>query len=52
MIVDPVCLTNATFQTVIPGFEFSDHDFLTTDKFKQIVTDEQAKELEWLVRKS
>ncbi|KAI4638648.1 hypothetical protein J4E93_009949 [Alternaria ventricosa] len=39
-------------ETVIPGFEFSDHDFLTMDKFKQIVTDEQAKELEWLVRKS
>jgi hypothetical protein len=42
-----VCL-----QTVIPGFEYSDHDFLTMEKFKDLVTEEQAKELEWLVRKS
>ncbi|CAN9089573.1 unnamed protein product [Alternaria alternata] len=39
-------------ETVIPGFEFSDHDFLTTERFEQLVTTEQAKELEWLVRKS
>jgi hypothetical protein len=37
---------------VIPGFEYSDHDFLTVEKFKDVVTEEQAKELEWLVRKS
>jgi predicted cupin superfamily sugar epimerase len=41
-----------TLQTVIPGFEFSDHDFLTTERFEQLVTTEQAKELKWLVRKS
>jgi hypothetical protein len=37
---------------VIPGFEYSDHDFLTMEKFKELVTEEQAEELEWLVRKS
>jgi predicted cupin superfamily sugar epimerase len=44
--------TNVCLQTVIPGFEYSDHDFLTMEKFKDLVTEEQAKELEWLVRKS
>ncbi|KAF1850350.1 uncharacterized protein K460DRAFT_270779 [Cucurbitaria berberidis CBS 394.84] len=38
-------------ETVIPGFEYSDHDFLTLDKFRDIVTEEQAEELEWLVRR-
>jgi predicted cupin superfamily sugar epimerase len=41
-----------TIQTVIPGFEFSDHDFLTMDRFKQLVTEEQVKEMEWLVREN
>ncbi|EUC46505.1 hypothetical protein COCMIDRAFT_35865 [Bipolaris oryzae ATCC 44560] len=39
-------------ETVIPGFEYSDHDFLTLEGFKKIVSPEQAEELEWLVRKS
>ncbi|KAL1801148.1 hypothetical protein ACET3X_001490 [Alternaria dauci] len=39
-------------ETVIPGFEFSDHDFLTKERFEQLITTEQAKELDWLVRKS
>ncbi|KNG47884.1 duf985 domain-containing protein [Stemphylium lycopersici] len=34
------------------GFEYSDHDFLDVNKFRQLVTEEQAEELEWLVRKS
>ncbi|KAF2847503.1 hypothetical protein T440DRAFT_471011 [Plenodomus tracheiphilus IPT5] len=38
-------------ETVIPGFEYSDHDFLSLEKFKTLVTEEQAKELEWLVRR-
>jgi uncharacterized protein len=38
-------------QTVVPGFEYSDHDFLTMGHFKELVTDEQAKELAWMVRK-
>lgn len=35
---------------MIPGFEYSDHDFLIEDRFKELVTPEQAKELSWLVR--
>lgn len=38
-------------ETVVPGFEFSDHDFLTEENFRKLITKEQAKELEWLVRK-
>ncbi|KAF2825217.1 hypothetical protein CC86DRAFT_352519 [Ophiobolus disseminans] len=38
-------------ETVVPGFEYSDHDFLTEGKFRDLVTEEQARELEWLVRK-
>ncbi|KAI0577703.1 Zds-C multi-domain protein [Pyrenophora tritici-repentis] len=38
-------------ETVIPGFEYSDHDFLTMEKLRGLVTEEQARELEWLVRK-
>ncbi|KAF7565939.1 hypothetical protein PtrM4_053730 [Pyrenophora tritici-repentis] len=38
-------------KTVIPGFEYSDHDFLTMEKLRGLVTEEQARELEWLVRK-
>jgi predicted cupin superfamily sugar epimerase len=38
-------------QTVVPGFEYSDHDFLTREKFGELVTEEERKELEWLVRK-
>jgi hypothetical protein len=37
---------------VIPGFEYSDHDFLTVERFRELVTEGQAEELEWLVRKS
>ena len=38
-------------ETVVPGFEFKDHDFLTKRRFESLVTEEQAKELEWLVRR-
>jgi len=38
-------------QTVVPGFDFRDHDFLREDKFKKLVTPEQAEELSWLLRK-
>ncbi|USP79439.1 uncharacterized protein yc1106_06713 [Curvularia clavata] len=38
-------------ETVIPGFEYSDHDFLTEEKFRKLVTKEQAEEMKWLVRK-
>ncbi|KAK7550111.1 RmlC-like cupin domain-containing protein [Phyllosticta citricarpa] len=38
-------------ETVVPGFEFADHDFLTEERLKDLVTPEQAKELAWLLRK-
>jgi predicted cupin superfamily sugar epimerase len=38
-------------QTVVPGFEYSDHDFLLIDKFRELLREEQIKELEWLVRR-
>lgn len=38
-------------QTVIPGFEYSDHDFLTEEHFRELVTEEQAEQLKWLLRK-
>lgn len=36
---------------MVPGFEYSDHDFLNEEKFGELVTEEQREELEWLVRK-
>lgn len=38
-------------QTVVPGFEYADHDFLSEETFESIVTPEQAEELRWLVRR-
>lgn len=40
-----------TIKTVVPGFEFTDHDFLEFSKLREIVSPGEAKELEWLVRK-
>ena len=37
-------------QTVIPGFEYADHDFMTQTKLKELVTPEQFEELRWLLR--
>jgi uncharacterized protein len=39
-------------ETVVPGFEFSDHDFLNEDRFKVLLTEEQANEMEWMIRKA
>lgn len=38
-------------QTVVPGFEYADHDFLAVEGFEGLVTQEQRRELEWLVRR-
>ncbi|KAF1925905.1 uncharacterized protein M421DRAFT_397611 [Didymella exigua CBS 183.55] len=38
-------------ETVVPGFEYADHDFLTEETCGEILTPEQADELRWLVRK-
>ena len=38
-------------QVVVPGFDFADHGFLDREALKGLVTEQQAKELQWLVRK-
>lgn len=37
-------------EIVVPGFEFCDHDFLSREGLKEIVTPEQYAELEWLLK--
>ena len=41
-------LTNE--KTVVPGFEFEDHDFLTPEAFEEVVAEEDKDALRWLVR--
>ena len=36
-------------ETVVPGFEFEDHDFLTAEGLKALVREEQVLELGWLL---
>ncbi len=36
-------------ETVVPGFEFCDHDFLTEEGLKDLVGEQKAGELEWLL---
>ncbi|TAQ88316.1 hypothetical protein B7494_g3365 [Chlorociboria aeruginascens] len=36
-------------ETVIPGFEYCDHDFLSSEDLKVLVGSEKAKQLEWLL---
>jgi uncharacterized protein len=38
-------------QTVIPGFEYSDHDFMTRETLEDLLTDEEVNEMSWLLRK-
>lgn len=38
-------------ETVIPGFEYADHDFMTAEGLKKLVTEKEFKELAWLLRK-
>ncbi|KAH8893131.1 hypothetical protein GQ53DRAFT_821859 [Thozetella sp. PMI_491] len=37
-------------ETVVPGFEFCDHDFLTREGLVKLLGEDEAKDLEWLVR--
>lgn len=39
-------------ETVIPGFEYSDHDFLTAEGFVEYFDEEQQEELKWLLQPS
>ncbi|EME48367.1 hypothetical protein DOTSEDRAFT_57741 [Dothistroma septosporum NZE10] len=38
-------------ETVVPGFEFGDHDFLTDGRMKMLVGGEQAREMGWMLRR-
>jgi len=37
-------------ETVVPGFEFSDHDFLEAEALPKLVSKEQVEEMQWLIR--
>ncbi|KAF2157191.1 hypothetical protein K461DRAFT_250014 [Myriangium duriaei CBS 260.36] len=37
-------------ETVVPGFEFEDHDFLTDERAAELLRPEQIKEVNWLLR--
>lgn len=36
-------------ETVVPGFEFCDHDFLSLERLKELVSAQKAQELSWLL---
>lgn len=38
-------------ETVVPGFEYGDHDFLREERFGELVGEEEGRELGWLVRR-
>ncbi|KAK0384990.1 hypothetical protein NLU13_7468 [Sarocladium strictum] len=37
-------------ETVVPGFDYADHEFLEESKLRRLVPDSQADALRWLVR--
>lgn len=37
-------------ETVVPGFDYRDHDFLDAKSLKVLVTNKQAEEVSWLIR--
>jgi predicted cupin superfamily sugar epimerase len=39
-------------ETVVPGFEYFDHDFMTDERLRALVTKDQAAEMAWMVRRS
>ncbi|KAI6869511.1 hypothetical protein KC343_g1369 [Hortaea werneckii] len=38
-------------ETVVPGFEFEDHDFMDEERLRALVSREQAEEMAWMVRR-
>lgn len=38
-------------ETVVPGFEFADHDFMKVGRAEALLTQEQVEEMGWMVRK-
>jgi predicted cupin superfamily sugar epimerase len=43
-------ITANKYQVVVPGFEFTDHDFLPRKKMEDLLTAEQVRELDWMLR--
>lgn len=39
-------------ETVVPGFEWADHDFMSMERLEALVTKEQKEELEWMIKKA
>ncbi|KAL1955215.1 hypothetical protein VTO42DRAFT_8927 [Malbranchea cinnamomea] len=39
-------------ETVVPGFEYCDHDFLEKKTLDRLITPEQVKELSWMLSKT
>ncbi|KAL7923592.1 RmlC-like cupin domain-containing protein [Trichoderma austrokoningii] len=37
-------------ETVVPGFEYADHEFLSQDRLVEVVPGTEAKALQWLVK--
>lgn len=37
-------------ETVVPGFEFADHDFMRRERGEVLLTEEQVREMGWMVR--
>ncbi|KAF2717985.1 hypothetical protein K431DRAFT_231776 [Polychaeton citri CBS 116435] len=38
-------------ETVVPGFEYDDHDFMKAERMKALVSEAQADEMGWMLRK-
>ncbi|KJZ79527.1 hypothetical protein HIM_00996 [Hirsutella minnesotensis 3608] len=37
-------------ETVVPGFEYADHEFLSRERRSEILPDDMARQLKWLVK--
>lgn len=37
-------------ETVVPGFEYADHDFMKRDRAEALLTEEQVREMGWMIR--
>lgn len=38
-------------ETVVPGFEFSDHDFMKMGRFEALIAEERKEDMRWMVRR-
>ena len=38
-------------ETVVPGFEWGDHDYMKPERLEALVTEEQRRQLKWMLRK-